>query len=61
MSGNKFIVAAIYYLTKYVEIHTLPNISVQSISDFIFMRINNIHKCPNVILSDKGKEFKKEL
>ena len=56
-SGNKFIVVAIVYITKYVEIQALPNKSAQSTSNFIFKRIICNHGCPNVMLLDNRREF----
>lgn len=59
--GNKFIIVAIDYLTKYVELGVLKEKSALAVSDFIFQRIILRHGCPDKILSDNGREFKNEV
>lgn len=54
---NKFIVIAIDYLTKIVELDALKEKSAVNVGNFIYEKIILNHGCPNVILSDNGKEF----
>ncbi len=42
-NGNKFIVVAIDYLTKYVEIDVLKEKSAINVADFIYKRIILVH------------------
>jgi hypothetical protein len=60
-NGNKFIVVAIDYLTKYIEIGALLEKSAVNIAEFIWKRIICVHSCPEKILSDNGREFKNQI
>lgn len=60
-SGNKFIVVAIDYLTKYLFAKAIPSKSANEIANFIFKHIILEHGCPAILLSDNGKEFKNDL
>jgi hypothetical protein len=55
MKGNKFIVVAIDYLTKIVELDAIREKTAENIDNFIYEKIILNHSCPNIILSDNGK------
>jgi hypothetical protein len=59
-NGNKFIIVAIDYLTKFVEIDAIQEKTADNVAEFIYNKINLNHGCPNTILSDNGTEFKNE-
>lgn len=55
--GHRYIVAAICYLTKWVEAEPLRLQNSSEIALFIYNRIITVHGCPRVIISDNGKPF----
>jgi hypothetical protein len=59
--GNKYIVVGIDYLTKIVELEAIKEKTAEVIGNFIYEKIILNHSCPNVILSDNGKEFNNEI
>lgn len=59
--GNKYIVIAIDYLTKFIFLHALKEKSATEIALFVFEDIILEHGCPNILLSDNGREFKNEI
>lgn len=60
-STNKFILVALDYLTKFVFIKAVPNKSVEEVALFIYEDILLHHGCPDIILTDNGREFKNQL
>ena len=56
-AGNKFIVVAIDYLTKYIELDAIKDKNAETIANFLYEKIILIHGCPNTLLSDNGREF----
>jgi len=60
-NGNKFIIVAINFLTKIVELGALTGKTAENVGDFIYAKIIFNHGCPNVILSDNGKEFDNKM
>lgn len=60
-NGNLYIVVAVEYLSKYVFLKAIKTKTAAEIAMFIFEEIILTHGCPNIILSDNGKEFKNEL
>lgn len=59
--GNRYIVAAIDYMTKYVEARPIAEKSAMNIAWFIYEDIICRHGCPKVIQSDNGTEFVNEV
>lgn len=55
--GHRYIVAAICYLTKWVEAEPLRVQNSSEIALFIYNRIITTHGCPKIIISDNGKPF----
>lgn len=56
-SGNKHVIVAIDAFSKFVELGAIPRKTSTYIRDFIVERILCRHGCPNIIRSDRGKEF----
>ena len=59
--GNKYIVVAIDYFTKWPEAKALKEASAKEVSTFIFEDIICRHGCPQKILSDRGSHFNNQL
>jgi hypothetical protein len=59
--GNRYIVVAIDYLTKWPEAQVLPTADVQSIAPFIYEDIICRHGIPSEITTDRGTEFVNDL
>ena len=56
-SGNKYIVTAIDYLTKWPETRAVPNKEASTIAEFFKEDVVARHGCPDEIISDNGGEF----
>lgn len=50
--GNKYIIVATDYMTKWPEAKAVPEATAQQVVDFVFEDIICRHGCPNVLLSD---------
>lgn len=59
--GNRYILVAIDYLSKYVIIKATRNKSMIDISNFIYEDIITNYGCPAIILTDNGREYKNSL
>lgn len=59
--GHRYIVAAICYLTKWVEAEPLRVQNASEIALFVYNRIITTHGCPRIIISDNGKPFVSSL
>jgi len=55
--GNVFILVFIDYLTKFVEAIPLPNKEAKTVARCFVDNIITRYSCPEVLLSDLGKEF----
>src|SRR6266542_4178868 len=59
--GNKYIVVAIDYFTKYPEARALTNANVKSVANFIYENIICKHGCSRKIISDRGSHFNNQV
>src|SRR6266545_1940755 len=59
--GNKYIVVAIDYFTKYPEARVLANANAKNVANFIYEDIISRHGCPRKILSDRGTHFNNQV
>ena len=58
-NGNKYIITAMDYLTKWPEAKPVPTATAEQVSIFLYEEIIGRHGCPMKILSDQGSHFKK--
>jgi len=58
---NKYMVVAIEYLTKWVEIRALDKVTAENIAKFVFEEIICRHGIPQIILTDQGSHFKNKM
>ena len=59
--GNKYIVVAIDYFTKWPEARAIPEATAKEVTKFIYEDIICRHGCPQRILSDRGSHFNNQL
>ena len=59
--GNKYIVVATDYLTKWPETRALTNAKAASVVPFFYEDIICRHGCPKVLLTDRGTHFVNEM
>ena len=60
-SGYRYIIVAIDYLTKYVEIRALRYQTSSEIAAFIYEEVITRHGCVNYIITDNGRPMISEL
>ncbi|KAI1304663.1 Retrovirus-related Pol polyprotein from transposon [Halotydeus destructor] len=60
-AGNKHVIVATDYLTKFVITKAVPNGSAQEVARFFLEEIVCRHGCPSKIITDKGKAFLAEV
>jgi hypothetical protein len=60
-NGNRYIVVATEYLTKWPEARAIKDTKATTIAKFIYEEIICRHGCPKVLLSDQGTPFCNEL
>lgn len=60
-SGYRYIIAAIDYLTKYVEAKPMRFQTASEIAIFLYEEVICRHGCPTIIVSDNGKPFLSDL
>lgn len=60
-NGNRYIVVATEYLTKWPEAKAIKDTKATTIAKFIYEEIICRHGCPKVLLSDQGTPFCNEL
>jgi Integrase zinc binding domain/Integrase core domain len=56
-NGNKYIITATDYLTKWVEARAVRNAKKEDIAQFLWEEIICRHGCPRELLSDRGAAF----
>ena len=59
--GNRYIVVATEYLTKWVEARAISDMKATTIAKFIYEDIICRHGYPQELLSDQGTSFYNEL
>jgi len=59
--GNKYIIVATDYLTKWPEAWPVSEATALKASTFIYEDIICHHECPKVILSDRGTHFRNQI
>ena len=59
--GNKYIVVAMDYFTKWPEAKALKEANAKEVSNFIYDEIICRHGCPKRILSDRGTHFNNQM
>jgi len=61
LSGNRYVVLAVDFFTKWTEARSLAHANAQSISEFIHEDIICRHGVPHELTSDRGTEFVNQL
>src|SRR5688572_23475341 len=61
ISGNKYIIVAMDYFTKWPEAKAVPNATAEQVAIFLYEDIICRHGCPQKILSDRGTHFNNEM
>ena len=56
-NGNRYIVVAMDYFSKWPEARAIPNIKAETVAKFIYEDIICRHGVPQEILSDRGTSF----
>ena len=59
--GNKYIVTAMDYFTKWPEARALKSANAKEVQEFIYEDIICRHGCPQKILTDRGSYFNNQL
>ena len=60
-NGNKYIIVAMDYLTKWPEAQVVSNANAEVTANFLYKTIICQHECPQKILSDRGAHFKNQI
>jgi hypothetical protein len=59
--GNKYIIVATDYLTKWPEARAVPEATASQAATFIYDDIICRHGCPKTILTDRGTHFRNQI
>ena len=59
--GNRYLVVAMDYFTKWLEARAIPNAKAETVAAFIFKEIICRHGVPKEILSDRETHFNNAL
>lgn len=60
-NGNKYIIVAMDYLTKWPEAKPVREATAETTVNFIYEDIISRHGCPTIILTDRGTHFNNQL
>jgi hypothetical protein len=60
-NGNKYILVVTDYLTKWPEAEAMKEATAENVIRFIYERIICRHRCPKIILSDRGTHFRNKI
>ena len=60
-NGNRFILVATEYLSKWPLAKAVPNADAKTVAKFIYEEIVSVYGCPQEILTDRGSHFKNEM
>src|SRR2546421_445754 len=60
-NGNRYIIVAMDYLTKWPEARAFPEATAEVTAQFIYENIICQHGCPQIILSDRGTHFRNTM
>ena len=60
-NGNKYIIVAMDYLTKWPEAQAVTHANAEATANFLYETIICRHGCPQKILSDRGAHFKNQM
>jgi Integrase zinc binding domain/Integrase core domain len=60
-NGNRYIIVAMDYLTKWPEARPVPVSTAEETEKFIYEDIICQHGCPRIILTDRGAHFNNQL
>jgi len=60
-NGNKYIIVAVDYFTKWPEAKAVPEATAEQVALFIYEHIICHHGCPKKILSDRGTHFNNQM
>ena len=55
--GNRYIIVAMDYFSKWPEVKALTNIRAETVAEFIYEDVISRHGIPQEILSDRGTSF----
>src|SRR5947199_107063 len=58
---NRYILVVTNYLTKWPEAKTMKEATAENVVKFIYEGIICRHRCPKIILSDRGTHFRNKL
>ena len=61
LQGNNYIISAIDIATRYLVSGGIPNKRTTPIAEFLINKVYYIYSFPQIIISDKGKEFCNQL
>lgn len=59
--GNRYIIVAVDYLTRWCEVGALPTVTAEDVAKFFLDRVVAVHGCPQRILTDNGSNFTAEV
>lgn len=57
LKGNRYVLVAVDYLSKYVEVQAVPTLSTQHVIDFLQEKFQWRHGLPEKLISDRGTSF----
>ena len=60
-NGNRYILVAMDYLTKWPEAKAMDKATAENVTEFIYKEIICRHGTPKIIMSDQGSHFKNQM